>query len=351
MEAQSIPEAQPEGTAVGREEPRVGAGFQHLLVCLDRSALAENALPLAAHLAELDGAAMTLLHVLEEGTNGPELRPPDALQWEIVRQEAGAYLAKLGQGLKERGLAIDCQVAEGSPALSAVAVADQLDADLLVLTTRGESGMGGADLWSLGGTAGKILALAKRAVLVFPAGQPARLPLRRVLVPLDGSLRSESVLATALHLALADGAELMVTHVVPDPIRTEVLSTPEDLELAQRLADHLAMRAEGYLERIRARLVAGGARVRAVVSRATDHREGLIALAASEQVDLIVVSAHGSVCNPRRRFGSVTTHLLSHSLAPVLVLQDLAHPSARDPAERQPRLPSRALDAASDLSS
>jgi nucleotide-binding universal stress UspA family protein len=327
-------------------EAREGAGFHRLLVCLDRSALAENVLPLTAHLAELDHAPVTLMHVLECVSDEPSHTPGSTLQWEIVRQEANAYLEHAAESLRQGGLSVESQVTEGSPALGVADVSQKRGADLLVLSTRGEHAMQSSDMGSLGGTAGKILASARGAVLVFPSGRPlTHVPLARVLVPLDGSLRSETVLPTALRLARADHAELVIAHVVPDPIRTEVLSTPEDLDLAQRLADHLARRAEEYLERTRRQLSAGGATVKAVVTRATDHREGLIALAAAEQIDLIVVSAHGSVCNPRRRFGSVTTHLLAHASAPVLVLQDLTRTSATEPVPESSRLPSRSLDA------
>jgi hypothetical protein len=43
----------------------------------------------------------------------------------------------------------------------------------------------------------------------------------------------------------------------------------------------------------------------------------------TEEVDLIVLSAHGSACDPLHAFGSVTTDLLTHSQLPMLVLQDL----------------------------
>jgi nucleotide-binding universal stress UspA family protein len=186
-------------------------------------------------------------------------------------------------------------------------------------------------------------------VLIVPHGGwrlAPRVPPRRILAPLDGSLRGESVLPTVVRLARATGAEIVVVHVVPDPVRTEVLSTPEDLALAQELADRLAARADAYLERIRSQLIAGGVRACASVSRAADHREGLVALAAAERADLVVMSAHGSVCNPRRPFGSVTAHLIQHASAPVLVMQDLPDRNWRAAASSPSRLPPRSLDAA-----
>lgn len=254
----------------------------------------------------------------------------------------------MAEGIQDLGVAVETDVAEGSAAHGIAALAAELEADLLVLSTYREGGTGA---WTLGGTAEKILALARGALLIVPAGvgQPApRVPLRRILVPLDGSLRGESVLPTVLRIARADDAVIVIAHAVPDPIRTEVLSTPEDLELAHELADRLAARAEAYLERLRSQLFAAGARAKAIVCRATDHREGLVALAAAERADLVVVSAHGSVCNPRRRFGSVTSHVIAHSTAPVLVIQDLPSGPYREADVPPSRLPSRSLDAPLD---
>jgi len=192
-------------------------------------------LPLAAHLAQMDRARMTLLHVIETLPDSPDVHATDALEWEIVRQEARSYLSHLAEGIQDLGVAAETEVAEGSAAHGIAALAAELEADLLVLSTYGEGGTGA---WTLGGTAEKILALARGALLIVPAsaGQPApRVPLRRILVPLDGSLRGESVLPTVLRLARADEAEIVIAHAVPDPIRTEVLSTPEDLDHRARL--------------------------------------------------------------------------------------------------------------------
>jgi K+-sensing histidine kinase KdpD len=47
-----------------RERAAPGIAFYHMLVCVDRSETAEAVLPLATHLAQRDGAKITLLHVL-----------------------------------------------------------------------------------------------------------------------------------------------------------------------------------------------------------------------------------------------------------------------------------------------
>lgn len=326
-----------------REAPT--RGFRSLLVCLDRSSASEAVLPIAAHLANIDAARLTLLHVLESPPDTGEGQAIDALEWEIARQEARAYLETVAQRALALGVRADTRIGEGTAARGIAAVATEVDADLLVMTRFGE---GGVEDWSLGSTAQKILAVSRSAVLVVPPDHrepAARVPPRRILVPLDGSLRGECVLPTALRFARASGAELVLAHAVPDLIRTELLRAPEDLALAEQLSDRVAAGAEVYLARIEAQLRASGARVTATVCRAGDHREGLVALGALQRADLILLSAHGCGCNPRSRFGSVARFLIDHASAPVLVLQDLSQRLDGAIIAEPPRMPPRSIDA------
>jgi nucleotide-binding universal stress UspA family protein len=311
--------------AVGPHE-QATPSFRHILVCLDRSKTAEAALPLAVHFAQLDDARITLLHVLETPEEASDIRATDAIAWDIERHEAKGYLARVAEQVAERGVSPDLRVAEGTAPSQVISLAKVLDVDLTVLSSHG---IGGEGAWPLGSTAQKILALARGALLVVPSSpreSSPTIPLRRIFVPLDGSVRSESVLPTAVRLARAEGAEIVIAHVVSDPIRTEVLSTEEDLTLARELSDRLNSRAQAYTDQVRARLNdegPRGARARAVVGRSTDHRAGLMALAVGERADLVLLSAHGAVCDARRPFGSVTAYFMAHSTVPVLVIQDL----------------------------
>lgn len=304
-------------------------------------------LPLAVYLAKLDGARLTLLHVLEglpESAEAREARAIDALEWEIARQEARAYLKAIAGRALDLEARAEIQLGEGNAARGIAAIAAEVDADLTLLTRFGEGGVEG---WTLGGTAEKILAVSRGAVLVMPPeGRElaAWMPPRRILVPLDGSLRGEHVLPTALRLARASDAEIVLAHAVPDPMRTE-LHAPEDLALAGQLADRLVIGAEAYLARIARRLGAAGAHVIAKVCRAADHREGLVALAAAERADLVLAAAHGSGCNPRSRFGSVARYLIDHASVPVLILQDLPERPCGALRAEPSRMPPRSSDA------
>jgi nucleotide-binding universal stress UspA family protein len=309
--------------------PSQGRGIRHVLVCLDRSPSSERCLAYALSLANTFGSAMTLLHVMQPPDEGLGPHTTDALGWEITRQEANAHLERFEkEAARSTGRRIGVRLEQGRPAERIVALARELGADVAVLGSHRESG---ETEWSLGTTAQHVLATARSSVLIVRGnmGIPGFASPKRILVPLDGSVRTESVLPTAVCIANAHGAELLLVHVVAEPIPTSVLVAPEDLELARELATRLETRATRYLEALRDTVGHEVASVRMLVVRQADKRQFLIELSEKERVDLIVLSAHGSTCNPARPFGSVTAHLLTHSTVPVLVLQDLPESGLR----------------------
>src|SRR5690606_12399960 len=248
--------------------------------------------------------------------------------------------AGIVDGLSARDVPAASHVAEGVAAIEIAAWAESLGADLIVLSSHGEGAADQEPSWELGSTAQKVLALVRREVIVVPTrGQSASTPLPplgRVLVPLDGSTRGECVLPTVLRLVRADAAEVLLAHVVDDPVRTEVLCTEEDLSLARDLSERLLTRARASLQQVRSQLWAEAPRVRMLVDRSKDHRATLVDWARTEKADIVILSAHGSVCDARRRFGSVTAHFIAQCPVPVWVVQDL-----NDPAFSAPRLSRR----------
>jgi nucleotide-binding universal stress UspA family protein len=303
--------------------PRGARNMRRILVCLDRSPYSEACLPYAISLARVFGGSVTLLYVQQPLQEHSGARITDPLAWEVSRREASAYLDHLAKETSEAsGLSVDIRIEQGRPAERITAIAREIGADLTVIASHGEGGMAA---WNLGSTAQQVLAVSRGSVLIARSGLPASSTTpRRILVPLDGSLRTESVLPTAARIAEAHGAELLLVHVVAEPLPTAVLHAG-DLDLARDLAAHLELRAKRYLDHLRARLP-HDARVRTLVTRHVDERQSLFEIARQEQIDLVVLSAHGSVCNPTRPFGSVTHHLLAHSMVPMLVLQDLSEP-------------------------
>ena len=323
-----------------RTLPRDAHAIRRILVCIDRSPLSEACLQHAVAVSKSLGSAITLLHVMQPPYERPGPHATDVLDWEIARQEASAFMGRLAkEGTRASRQQVEIRIEQGHPAERITAVARELDADLTVLGSHGERG---AAAWNLGSTALQVLAVTRGSVLIArstPAGAGAVSP-KRILVPLDGSLRTESVLPTAVRIAKEHDAELLLALIVRNPVPTSVLHTSEDLEAARALAERLEVSAKQYLESLRDQLTREGASVRTLVLRSADEKQALVDLSEQDGSDLVVLSAHGVTCNSALSFGSVAAHLLTHSLVPLLVLQDLGDSElrGREIHERAPPL-------------
>jgi nucleotide-binding universal stress UspA family protein len=233
---------------------------------------------------------------------------------------------------------VDTRLEQGHPAERIRAVARDIGADLVVLGTYGEGGM---TAWNLGSTVQQLLAFVEESVMIARPGAALHgaFSPQQILVPLDGSLRTESILPVALRIAKSHDAEILLAHVVPELIPSGVLRVAheEEVEMARELGRRLESRATAYLGQLQNNLAPEVRSVRTTVIRGADPCQSLLELSDREHVDLVVISAHGSTCNRERSFGAVATHLLAHSVAPVLVLQDLleldAHRANQDPAQ------------------
>ena len=121
--------------------------FQKILVCLDGSKLAEQILPYAAEQAARFGSSLVLFQVVSlaaiPASTGIESVPvavPDR-QLAEAEAEAKAYLDRLAQPLRDKGLKVQSVTAVGHPAEVIVGYADENRFDLVALATHGRSGI------------------------------------------------------------------------------------------------------------------------------------------------------------------------------------------------------------------
>jgi nucleotide-binding universal stress UspA family protein len=315
----SVAEITPSPSAYPRSEARPTA-IGHVLVCLDRSTFSDVCLPYARFVAEAFGAKITLLHVLPSPPGAREPNRVDALEWEIAKREAAQYLSQARVSLGNAPDGTVTRLAQGFPAEQIAGAAREMGADLTILSSHGE---GGECAHDLGSTAQHVLALAAGSILLAQPKCSALVPPHNILVPLDGSLRSECVLPLVANMARLHGAEVLLVHVVTDPTPTAVLTDPDDMRLAVSLASRVQANAERYLARMRSRLLREVPVVRTLVVRRVDERQALVDVAAQQGVDMLALTAHGSTCNVERAFGSVTSYLLAHAQVPLFVLQDM----------------------------
>ena len=266
----------PEIRRIGKTAEAAGpAAFRRIAACLDGSAFAERVVSHALAVARALGAPVTLLRVIEGGASGEP--PADPLAWDLRRKEAAEYLARLAEGRGDERAPLDAEVIEGNVAEQICLWALHHDADLTVLASHG---------LSRALPSGRSPALPASSSSAFRArccSFPPTASRRRksapatgrILVPLDGSLRAESVLPLATRLATAYEAELAARSRGPGPRADRGRSARRRGSRApERLVRRNERVANEYLDRMRARLAAGGLSVRAVVLRGGDAAAG-----------------------------------------------------------------------------
>jgi len=290
-----------------------------ILACVDRSHHGRRVLAHAGALAGALGGALVLMRVLDPHS-GSDL-PPDPVDWEVRRHEAGATLARLAE---RAGVNAGIVLAQGRPADEIRFEAARLGAEFIVLGRFGEDADDAERAARVGATARAVVERAQESVLLVPEGDQAAQGFRRILVPLDGSCWAESALPTALRLARASGAEIVLAQIVTPPeFVCPTPPEPEDMALRTRIMDRNNRVARRYLERQRSALAEQGVVIRTRVIAGADARERLLELLRENAFDLVVLSARGSGFRhlPGLHFGSVAAHLSLHSATPLLIVR------------------------------
>jgi nucleotide-binding universal stress UspA family protein len=304
-----------------------GLPFRHILVPLDGSALAECALPFAGAIARAFSGRIMLLRVIEHPRGRRPGRQMDPVECQIMRAEAHSHLAQFESELKASGIASGLELVQGRAAEQIIQFAKEHEIDLIVLSSHGEGGLSG---WVLSSTAQKVVARAHTSILIVPAYAHqgtciGELRFDKILVPLDCSPRAESILPLATALAHAYESKLILAHIVPEPeLPRRMPPSPEDVALVAQLTERNRCEAEHYLNEIQRQLSTQGvgSEVRIVVS--PRRARSIRALAEQENVNLVLVSAHGKTGDASERYGGIAARLIQESGRPVLVLQDLA---------------------------
>lgn len=297
--------------------------FRRILVPLDGSPLAECALRQAAALALPYGARLLLLRVVDSRQQANGVLKDNAY-WRSARAEASAYLLGLEARLRDlAALDVHTITAEGDPAARILACAREQAADLVVLSTHGQGGSVGLPF---GRVAQGVLAAAERSVLTVHPGDddplPALQPYRKIMVPLDGSPRSEGALCLAASIAAAYRAALLMVHVVPVPEMTRRYLARREGEVAERMVELNLKAARSYLAEMETLLSVTRAAVQSRLVVSSRVARVVQDLAEAESVDLLLLSAHGYSHEGHWLYGGVAGSLLAHSRLPLLVFQD-----------------------------
>ncbi|WP_346840102.1 universal stress protein [Microbulbifer sp. SAOS-129_SWC] len=295
--------------------------FHHILLPLDGSSVAEEAIAHAVSVARGCGADLHLLHVQKPPSHLEE-HGIDPVEWRLRRAEITSYLKRLGEGISAGGVEVEITLREGRPAEQIVEYCDEAEIDLIVLTSYGR---GGVSRFHFGSTAQKVFSGSGRSFMIVRPGavnNDKDKHYQRILVSVDGSHRAEWVACQVAAMVRGQEAELILleTIAVPDmprrmPITREEHATREKFVESNRRA------AQTYLEEM-ARQLENGIKVRSRLEVTRNQAECICTTATEENVDLIAISAHDWQSGVQRVTGNLCQTVMCHSPLPVLVLQE-----------------------------
>lgn len=298
--------------------------YRSILVPVDGSSFAEQALPAAATLARRDGAG---LHVVLVHQPLP-MEQPHEFAVSRLHEAENAYLTRLVTAVEQHfHVRASSELLEGDPAHGIRDAAHALGADLVVMTTHGRTGVSRS--W-LGSVADAVMRGATMPVLMIRPAPDGATPMRPVdarfrcvLVPMDGSSLAAQVVEHALQLGGPVRCRYVLARIVepvplvdfgtppafPNPVLVDEPATRDCVATAkqQTEATAAALRHE-YPD----------AEVEVAVRTAPAVADALLQVARDHAADAIAVATHGRGVS-RFVMGSVADKLLRGSTGAVLI--------------------------------
>ena len=145
---------------------------------------------------------------------------------------------------------------------------------------------------------------------------------KRICCPIDFSDASRAAMEVAADLARRNGGELTLLHAYPIPGYTfpdgSVVASPK---MMQDLADQ----ATRHVEEWRAEAERLGAPRVAALTAVGEPAAEIVALAAEQKMDLLVLGTHGRTGLEHALMGSVAERVVRRARCPVLTV----HPAAQ----------------------
>jgi nucleotide-binding universal stress UspA family protein len=300
--------------------------FERILCPVDFSDPSRRALNYAVALSAWYSAPLTVLHAVASvpvfevaAPFGPLGTPPVMLKDRDEIEEQRAALRRfIGSAADAPSVDLVVEMADTCPEILRQAIDRKVD--LIVMGTHGRSGVRHV---LLGSVAEKIIRNASCPILVVPPhaaeieGVGAAV-FKRIVYATDFSKASTAALNHALALAQEADARLTLLHALEFPQALHDIALPRDVEV-DRL--HAAAEAE-YLRRLRA-LIPAQARMYCHVATKVDEGKpvrAILAVAADEQADLIVMGVQGRGTVDLMVFGSNAHGVIREAPCPVLVV-------------------------------
>jgi len=298
--------------------------YRRIMVPLDGSRFAESTLPLALSLSRRTSAPLHLVTVQEP-------IPSFAYdEWENAAEDwSRAYLANAVERARPlAGADVSATLLSGHVVEALEKEADSTGVDLVIMASHGRGAFSRA--W-LGSVTDAFLHHTRRPVLLVRPEEGDTEPdlsadpgFGRVLVSLDGTELSESVLEHAVSFGALFKAAFHLLRVVPYPMQFSSPYLPHTMQMNQQFVSEAKEAAAAYLEGHAERLRQRGhtAEVAVVVTAQPGH--GILTEVADARCDLVAMATHGRAGLTRAILGSTADKVVRGSHVPVLLYRPVA---------------------------
>lgn len=309
---------------MANDASEVAADLSTILVAVDFSDTSAIAYERACQLAAARGADLLLVHVLPSGPLAihgvqPVLPPPDLAG--RIRELAERRLAELVDAAGERGIGANSVVTVGAPGDAIVEIATDRGVDIVVIGTRGLTGVRHL---VLGSTAEHAVRHAPCPVLtVHPDDLGSLADPHTVIIPIE--LHGDpGDPGRCVRQLLGDAASRVnVLLLYCDHLPAVLQPWLGDLgierigfeEIRERVEETIAPAADG--------LRALGFQVETLVQEG-EPASLISELARTRKADLIAMQTHGRTGAAHLLLGSTAERVLQHAGCPVLTLQSPA---------------------------
>lgn len=292
-------------------------GIRRVFCATDFSDTSRLALRHATALARRHGAELVLAHVIEPLPVDPYPLPMALPEGEIeLRERALAKLSDLASGLRDEGLVVETQHAVGPPGPRLVELIDESTPQLVVIGTRGQTGL---QHLLLGSTAEHVVRRSPAPVLtIHPDDERMLDGARRVVVPTDLSEDAAVAIETFVRLFSPEGApkiELAFADSIPPYLDASSHEGRAEGGLPDARRDELVKHLEPMLTRLRDE----GFEVDLQILDGSPV-EAITELADVDGADMIVMSTHGRSAIVNFLLGRTAQRVVQRAPCPVLTV-------------------------------
>lgn len=283
--------------------------FERILLPLDGSPTGEAILPQVRRILHHQDAEVIVLRAvhlpltLAEGAYGYTSG--------AVEAEAKSYVQRIADRLLQDGARARGLVRVGPSAEAILEAAAEEKATLVAMSTHGRTGLA---RWVFGSVTEKVVRSSDVPVLVTRSFRPAdggppapappeELPLRQILVPIDGSEVSLAILPYVIKVARLFRSQVSLLYVVEGVGRK----------------DSVTAEMKGPLEKLRL----AGVPAEPVIQMG-DPASAILDTCRRLPADMIALTTHGRSGVPRWTLGSVTEKVLRAASVPLLIVRRFA---------------------------